>query len=93
MRAPTATVVGDTYITEFGSVDYHESYLNTLRFHQLENDLGVRIQAFLEAPERARAMMIASHALYEQRFSPQAWRCQMRRVLSQAFPELGTLPE
>lgn len=93
VRVPTATVVGDTYITEFGSVDYHESYLNTLSLHQLENDLGVRIQAFLEAPERARAMMIASHALYEQRFSPQAWRCQMRRVLSQAFPELGTLQE
>lgn len=93
VRVPTATVVGDTYITEFGSVDYHESYLNTLSLHQLENDLNERIQAFLEAPERARAMMMASHALYEQRFSPQAWRCQMRLVLSQAFPELGTLQE
>ncbi len=93
VRVPTATVVGDTYITEFGSVDYHENYLNTLSLHRLENDLREKIQTFLEAPERARAMMIASHALYEQRFSPQAWRRQMRLVLSQAFPELGTLQE
>jgi glycosyltransferase involved in cell wall biosynthesis len=93
VRVPTATVVGDTYITEFGKVDYHEQYLNTLSFHQLEATLEKRILDFLTDRESAHAMMVASHALYERKFSPQAWRCQMLRVLSQGFPELGTLPE
>jgi len=93
VRVPTAAVVGDTYITEFGTVDYHERYLNTLSLHQLEATLEKRILDFLTDPERARAMMKASRALYERQFSPQAWRCQMLRVLSQGFPELGTLPE
>lgn len=91
VRAPTAAVVGDTYITEFGTVDYHEQYLNTLSLHQFEDILGECILDFFASPERARAMMMASQALYERQFSPQAWKRQMQCVLSEGFPELGIL--
>jgi glycosyltransferase involved in cell wall biosynthesis len=89
VRVPTAAVVGDTYITEFGTVEYHERYLNTLSLHQLEKILAERIAAFLEDSGKAREMMIASYDLYEQRFSLQAWKRQMLSVFAEGFPELG----
>lgn len=86
--APTATVVGDTYITEFGDAAYHERYLNTLSLHSFQSELAARMFDFLEYPDGAREMMKASHDLYEARFSLQAWRRRMRIVLQQSFPEL-----
>lgn len=92
LRVPTAAVVGDSYITEFGNVEYHENYLNTLSLHQFEDALGERVLAFLAEPEQAKRMMMASHDLYQLRFSPQAWRRQVWQVLIEGFPELGALP-
>jgi len=92
VRAPTAAVVGDSYITEFGKVDYHERYLNTLSLHQLEEVLEERMRKFLIEPELARMMMMDSRSLYEQKFSVQAWRKNMLHILAEAFPELGTFP-
>lgn len=89
LPAPTAAVVGETYITEFGNVAYHEGYLNTLSLHRFEAELAACMSDFLEAPERARQMMVASHELYEARFSPQAWRRRMQAILQESFPELG----
>lgn len=91
VRVPTAAVVGDTYITEFGTADYHERYLNTLSLHRLEEVFEDRIHTFLTAAESARAMMMASHDLYERQFSRQAWMRQMLRVLADGFPELGLM--
>lgn len=89
IRAPTASVVGDSFVTEFGTVEYHEGYLNTLSLHELETVLKERIAAFLEDKERSQGMMEASCALYETKFSLQAWKSRMLQVLSEAFPELG----
>lgn len=93
MRVPTATVIGDTYITEYGDAGYHERYLNTMSLHQFENSLEVRMVDFLSDPERARAKMMASHALYERKFSRHAWECQVQHVLVEGFSELGMSPE
>lgn len=89
IAAPTATVVGDTYITEFGDTVYHERYLNTLSLHNFQSELAARMFDFLEHSERARQMMQASHDLYEVRFSPRAWRRRMHVILQQSFPELS----
>ena len=89
LRPPTATVVGDTYITEYGSADYHEAYLNTMSLHRFEQTLCDTITSFLSDDERARAMMQASHRLHEQKFSLTAWQTRMRGVLQEGFPELG----
>jgi len=93
MRVPTATVVGDTYITEYGDAEYHERYLNTMSLHQFENNLEERMVAFLADPERARAKMMASHTLYQRKFSRQAWEHQMQSVIARGFPELGMSPQ
>jgi hypothetical protein len=93
MRVPTATVVGDTYITEYGDADYHERYLNTMSLHQFESNLEERMVAFLADPERARAKMMASHALYQRKFSRQVWECQMQNVITSGFPELRLSPK
>lgn len=93
MRVPTATVVGDTYITEYGDANYHERYLNTMSLHQFENNLEERMAAFLADPVRARAKMMASHALYQRKFSRQAWEHQMQNVIAGGFPELGMSPK
>lgn len=91
--APTATVVGDTYITEFGDAAYHERYLNTLSLHTFQSELAARMFDFLEHPGEAQEMMKASHDLYEARFSMQAWRRRVRTVLQQSFPELSLAAE
>jgi glycosyltransferase involved in cell wall biosynthesis len=88
VRAPTATVVGDTYITEYGDAEYHERYLNTMSLHQFENGLEEQMVELLADPERARAKMVASYALYERKFSRQAWEHQMQNLLAEGFPEL-----
>jgi len=93
MRVPTATVVGDTYITEYGDADYHERYLNTMSLHQFESNLEKQIVAFLADPKRAQSKMMASHALYQRKFSRQAWDCQMQNVIASGFPELGLSPK
>lgn len=93
LRIPTAAVVGDTYITEFGTVKYHEDYLNTLSLHQFENTLFERMMDFMVDPLRARKMMEASFALYERKFSLKAWCKQMLQVMTEAFPELGRVSE
>ncbi|MFI4981463.1 MAG: glycosyltransferase family 4 protein [Nevskiales bacterium] len=89
LHAPTAAVVGETFITELGTVAYHEAYLNTLSLHRLEEALGEVMLRFLSDPQRARAMMMASHVLYQERFSLAAWERGMTRVLADSFPELG----
>lgn len=88
---PTAAVVGDTYITEYGAAKYHELYLNTLSLHRLEEAFEERILAFLMAADRAQAMMMASHELYQRQFSRQAWRHRMLTTLAQGFPEMGAI--
>jgi glycosyltransferase involved in cell wall biosynthesis len=93
MCVPTATVVGDTYITEYGDADYHERYLNTMSLHQFESNLEEQMVAFLADPKRARAKMMASHALYQRKFSRQAWEGQMQNVMAIGFPELGISPK
>ena len=93
IRVPTATVVGDTYITEYGDADYHERYLNTMSFHQFESNLEEQMVAFLADPKRARAKMMASHELYQRKFSRQAWESKMQNVMASGFPELGMSPK
>ncbi len=88
VQVPTAAVVGDTYITEFGAVDYHERYLNTLSMHRLEDALEERIRIFLTDTELARSMMRASQDLYARRFSLPAWKTRMLGVIAEGFPEL-----
>ena len=88
IHVPTAAVVRDSYITEYGDVDYHESYLKTLSLHHLEEALTKKMQEFLADQERARLMMMASYSLYEQKFSKEAWQKNMLRILAEAFPEL-----
>jgi hypothetical protein len=84
--------VGDTYITEYGDAEYHERYLNTMSLHQFENNLEERMVAFLADPERAQVKMMASHALYQRKFSRQAWEHQMQSVIARGFSELGMSP-
>ncbi|MHB1183335.1 MAG: glycosyltransferase family 4 protein [Desulfobulbia bacterium] len=91
VRAPTSAVVEDTFITEYGTVAYHEAYLNTMSLHGIEEALCESMVHLLSEPALMSAMMMASHALYEKRFSSQAWMRQMQRVLSEGFPELGIL--
>lgn len=93
MRVPTATVVGDTYIAEYGDADYHERYLNTMSLHQFESNLEKEMVTFLADPKRAQSKMMASHALYQRKFSRQAWDCQMQNVIASSFPELGMWPK
>lgn len=88
LPAPTATVVGDTYITEFGNTAYHEEYLNTLSLHRFEEQIHKCMCDFLENQERSRQMMVASRELYEARFSRYVWLKRMRQVLTGSFPEL-----
>lgn len=89
LAAPTATVVGDSYITEFGDTAYHQAYLNTLSLHRFQTELATCMSEFLLDTVRARKMMQASHALYIERFSTQAWEKRMRTILQESFPELG----
>lgn len=91
LRAPTSAVVGDSFITEYGTVAYHEGYLNTMSLHGIEIALCESMARLLCNPALARGMMMASQTLYERQFSPQAWKRQMQCVLSEGFPELGTL--
>lgn len=93
ISAPTATVVGDTYITEYGDTDYHHSYLNTLSLHRFERDIASCMANFLLEPARARQMMQASRALYIERFSAQNWKNRMHFILKESFPELGLRSE
>lgn len=86
---PTSAVVGDTFITEYGTVPYHEVYLNTMSLHNFEAALREKMGILLRDPQRLQGMMKASHALYEARFSPQAWRARIRTLLKERFPELA----
>jgi hypothetical protein len=88
LSLPTSAVVGDTYITEYGTVPYHEAYLNTMSLHSVEAALRETMGILLRDQQRLQEMMKASHALYEARFSPLAWRERMRNILKESFPEL-----
>ena len=92
ISAPTATVVGDTYITEYGDADYHHSYLNTLSLHRFERDIASCMSKFLLEPARARQMMQASRSLFIERFSAQIWKDRMHFILKESFPELVVSP-
>ena len=93
LAAPTATVVGDSYLTEFGNVAYHERFLDTLSLHRFEAEIAERMNMFLADSDGARRMMQASRDLYLRRFAEPVWRSRMRRVLQADLPELGLLPE
>jgi glycosyltransferase involved in cell wall biosynthesis len=88
LPAPTAAVVGETFITEFGNVGYHRAYLNTLSLHRFEAALAARMSEFLADDGQARRMMAASFDLFEARFSRHAWKQRMRAILREGFPEL-----
>lgn len=88
LPVPTCTVVGDTYITEYGSASYHNSYLKTLSLHRFEADLEESMSKFLQDPQQAASMMATSYALYESKFSICAWEQRMLKVLAEGFPEL-----
>lgn len=88
LALPTSAVVGDTYITEYGTVSYHEAYLETLSLHSVEAALGEKMLLLLSDPQRLQGMMRASNALYEEYFSRRAWRDRMRNILQECFPEL-----
>lgn len=85
---PTSSVVGKTFITEYGTVAYHEAYLNTLSLHEVEDALRLRMTRLLQTPSTMAAMMQASHDLFARRFSRDAWRRDMREILRESFPEL-----
>lgn len=89
IQVPTGSVVGDSYITEFGTVKYHEGYLNALSLHKLECSLREIMVTFLQDPNKAQAMMQSSYARYEKHFSPAVWCHKFRNILSKSFPELG----
>lgn len=89
LSLPTSAVVGDTFITEYGTVPYHEAYLNTMSLHSVEAALRESMGILLRDQQRLQKMMKASHALYEARFSPLAWRERMRTILKESFPELS----
>lgn len=86
---PTSAVVGDTYITEYGTVPYHEAYLKTMSLHSVEAALREKMGILMRDPQRLKGMMRASHASYEIRFSPPAWKERMRAILKECFPELA----
>lgn len=91
LRPPTASVVGDMFITEFGNTKYHEAYLDKLSFHAFERALERRMCDFLDDWARALGMMRASRDLYRTRFSHEAWRKRTLDVLCGAFPELDVV--
>lgn len=91
VRAPTSALTGDTFITEFGNIDYYGKYLNTLSMHQIEDDIAEWMMTFVRKPGLARSMMKVSHELYEQKYSLSVWNDRMRRVVLESFPELGVL--
>ena len=88
LAAPTATVVGDTYITEYGNADYHEGFLNTLSLHRFEAEIASCMSEFLNDTERSKQMMDASYKRYREHFSLGAWQQNMRNILFECFPEL-----
>lgn len=49
IKPSTSAVTGDTFITEYGYVDYHTKYLNTLSLHQMELDIAKWIITFVRA--------------------------------------------
>lgn len=86
---PTSAVVGNTYITEYGTVAYHEAYLNTLSLHAVEHALRVRMETLLRDRDVLHGMMQASHGLFQERFALPVWQANMKLVLAQALPELA----
>lgn len=89
LPVPTSAVVGDTFITEYGTVPYHEAYLNTMSLHGVEAALREKIRCLLRDRQLLQGMMQSSHELYEARFSPLAWQGRMRTILKECFPELA----
>lgn len=89
IKPSTSAVVGDTFITEYGNVDYHTKYLNTLSLHQMELDIAKWMITFVRDSKKARLMMKASYQLYEQKYSLAAWNNQIKCVIRESFPELG----
>lgn len=85
---PTSSVVGGTFITEYGTVAYHEAYLNTLSLHTVEAMLKEKMSFMINNPSRVESMMKKSSSLYSERFSLAAWRQSVQGTLYFAFPEL-----
>lgn len=86
--APTASVVGDSFIAEYGNTAYHADYLNTLSMHRFERTLANCMQEFLANTDQATQMMQASRSLYDSRFSLERWEQRMQSILQESFPEL-----
>lgn len=88
LPVPQAAVVGDSFTTEFGDVAYHSAYLDTLHMDAFEGLIASRMTDFLSDTAEAEKKMRASCALFEKRFSRQAWKNRMESALREAFPEI-----
>ncbi|HLV78791.1 MAG TPA: hypothetical protein VKT32_00880, partial [Chthonomonadaceae bacterium] len=83
---PVSSVLGDTFVLEFGDMRRFAAYLNTLSLHRVTDALAEAMAQMAAEPDRLSGMMRASAHRYADLFSEEAWRRTMRGVLEEAFP-------
>lgn len=92
LRAPTASVVGDTFIAEYGVVAYHDRYLRRLSLHALEGEIAESMRQCLGDVPGTAARMHESLQRFDRLCSLRAWRSRMHDALREGFPELELPP-
>lgn len=81
LNPPTSSIVGDTYIQDLGINNSQVDFMQTLSFHNFEDEIFGKIKLYMEGKDQ-ELMAEGSIKLFKKNFSEEVWRNSCLEILS-----------